>query len=70
MITHGSSGLLFPPDDSGLLLTHVRQLYNNRDFSERLGETASKSIRVLFDPETLIAATLDFYRSVINSQRK
>jgi glycogen synthase len=70
MITHGSSGLLFPPDDPELLLTHVRQLYNNRDFSERLGETASKSIRILFDPETLIAATLDFYRSVINSQRK
>ncbi len=70
MVTHGSSGLLFPPDHPNLLLAQVRQLYKNRDLAKRLGETASKTIRSQFDSETSIAATIEFYQSVINGREK
>ena len=66
IVTHEKNGLLFPPNDRPRLLSLIRSLYSDRDRAARLGEAAARSVRHQFDPDSVINATVNFYRSVID----
>jgi glycosyltransferase involved in cell wall biosynthesis len=69
VITHEENGLLFSPESPDDIVVHVKRMYNERKFAEKMGNNAARSIRTLLNPDSLIDEHIDFYRSVLNRTR-
>lgn len=69
VIKHGENGLLFSPEKPDDLVTQIQTLYTNRELAQELGNNAAKSVRVIFDDESLINEHLQFYRMVLDRFR-
>lgn len=69
VITHEENGLLFSPESPDDIVGHVKRMYSDRAFAEKMGNNAAKSIRILLNPDSLIDKHILFYRTVLNRTR-
>jgi len=65
VITHGRTGVLFPPADERILAGAVLKLLGDRDLSARLGTSAREYIRTAHDVHTWARAVEDVYLNAL-----
>lgn len=65
MIQDGVNGLLFRVGDAADLAAQLRHLLTVEELASRLGDQAVRDCERRYDPDTLAAQTVEFYRSVI-----
>lgn len=62
IVTHGETGLLVPPTDSGAIVHAVLELYRNPEFRQRLATAGQKSVRERFTAEQMVSRYMDCYQ--------
>ncbi|MDX1383030.1 MAG: glycosyltransferase, partial [Thermoanaerobaculia bacterium] len=66
---HGETGLVVPPGDAEALAGALRTLLGDDALRARLGATARRRVRAAFDPERMVAATIDAYADALEGRR-
>jgi glycosyltransferase involved in cell wall biosynthesis len=61
----GDAGMLVPPADADALSAAIRQLLNDQQAQQRMGETGKKRVREQFNWEQAAGKTLEVYREVL-----
>lgn len=69
IVDDGESALLVPPDDPDALAQAVNRLLDDPQLAARLGQAAANRAHREFQPDTIVARTLDFYREVLHRHR-
>ena len=64
----GDAGMLVPPANADALAAAIRQLLNDRQAQERMGEAGKKRVREQFSWEQAARKTLDVYREVMTTR--
>ncbi|MDA8119234.1 MAG: glycosyltransferase [Gammaproteobacteria bacterium] len=64
---HGETGLVVPPRDPEALAEVLNRLLNDPGLRVRLGEQGRRRARAEFSVESMVAGTLDVYRSVLQT---
>ncbi len=64
VVEHGVNGLLIPPRDATALAAAIRQLYDNPQECQRMGQAGRAKVLTEFDEQLVIKRTLAVYREL------
>lgn len=65
LVEDGHTGILFPANDPYTLAGHLQAIYNNRQFSEELGNAARRIAVDRHNPDSIGASLLNIYREIL-----
>lgn len=65
LVEDGLTGILFPANDPYTLAGHLQAIYNNRQFSEELGNAARRIAIDRHNPDSIGASLLNIYREIL-----
>ena len=65
LVEDGHTGILFPANDPYTLAGHLQAIYNNRQFSEELGNAARRIAIDRHNPDSIGASLLNIYREIL-----
>lgn len=65
LVSHGETGLLFPPRDADALASRLRLLIENQELRARLAEAGSRWIQRNFSQEASARRMAEIYRSLL-----
>jgi glycosyltransferase involved in cell wall biosynthesis len=66
VVVDGVSGLVVPVRDVGAISQAIRQMYEDSEMRQRMGQAARERIAKNFRIEDTIAKTIDLYRSLVS----
>jgi glycosyltransferase involved in cell wall biosynthesis len=69
LVVDGESGLVVPPGDAARLAEALFTLYRDKALRERMGQQARERIRVSFNIDNTVDATLAMYRDVLRDDQ-
>jgi glycosyltransferase involved in cell wall biosynthesis len=68
IVQHGSTGLLVPPGDVDALAEALKQILQNRDLAEQMGQAGREFALEHFDRERYLDRLLQIYESMISEK--
>jgi glycosyltransferase involved in cell wall biosynthesis len=68
IVQDGVNGLLVPVKDPAALAEAIRKLAVNAELRRQMGQQGRKLVEAHFSEETVVADTLDLYRSLLKNR--
>jgi glycosyltransferase involved in cell wall biosynthesis len=68
VVTHGQTGLLVPPSDSGQLAASILELLSHPVRARSIGQSARDLVRREFRIDTMVDLTTHLYRAIVESE--